>query len=179
MELTKSSNLGASIKLALDSSANLWPTWRALPTVPRAQSERVFGRLKTERLAIMEAVFAVLLREAGDRQWVLFENAAAADEYVKIRHHDGSLYGEVSSRECEEPMRPITQGAVVRLGKLGFTRGAPERNFSRDALPLDPAPLARLVGCLFRVAYGPGAPQGARIQGKGSAITATVASLRG
>ncbi|MHB8394211.1 MAG: TY-Chap domain-containing protein, partial [Candidatus Dormibacteria bacterium] len=141
------------------------------------QADRVFGLVQTERLTVLEAILAALLREVGERAWVLFENAAAADEYVQIMNHHGSLYGEVSSREWQEPLRPLTQETVVSLRDLGFTGGATERNFRRDGLPPDPARLALLVDSLFVAAYGPGSPQGVHIHSKGSEVTAALARL--
>jgi hypothetical protein len=71
----------------------------------------------------METVLATLLRVGESRDWVTFENAADGDEYVQLMLHDGSLYCEVSSREWQEPVRPLGEGAVSKLANPSFSLG--------------------------------------------------------
>jgi hypothetical protein len=176
-DLTRSRDLAASIKAALDANPNSWPTPRLQPERPEPPLSRVFGLTKKERMVVMEAVLGELLREGENHDWIVFENAAAKDEYVQIMLHDGHLYGEVSSREWEEPVRPLDEVAISMLAHLGFTGGGPRRNFSRDSLSAHPASTAQLVNRLFASAYGPTAPSGIRITSNRSALTAITDDL--
>lgn len=67
--------------------------------------------------------------------------------------HSGYVYGEVGSRQWEDPERPLSPGAVAALEKLGFSGGGPERNFAADNLAPSRRELAELTDALFFAAY--------------------------
>jgi hypothetical protein len=110
---------------------------------------------KTERIQLLTEAFQVLLDEGAERAFVVIENADAPDEFVQVQLHDGAVYGEVGSREWDEPARPLGDAAVIRLGRANFRGGGPEHNYCRDGLPTAARPLANLVDRLFAAAYGP------------------------
>lgn len=74
-------------------------------------------------------------------------------EYVQFQLHSDRLYGEVGSRQWNEPEQPLSAAAVEALAHLGFTGGGPEQNFSNDGLAASSAQLAELADRLFKAAY--------------------------
>jgi len=63
------------------------------------------------------------------------------------------VFGEVGSRQWNEPERPLPADAVDALARRGFTGGGPEKNYAKDGLPRSASELAILTDALLRAAY--------------------------
>lgn len=104
----------------------------------------------------LKETMGALVEKGQELTFVIIENVDHPDEFVQYQLHGGVVYGEVSSRQWDPPGVPLSSGAVIALGKLGFASGGAMKNFSCDGLALDPAKLARLAEKLFQAAYGRG-----------------------
>lgn len=106
-----------------------------------------------DRIAFFESVLDTFVSRTKEKGYITFEVNAGRGEYVQFQVHSGTVYGEVGSRQWEDPERPLPASAVAGLAALGFTGGGPERNYAKDGLPPVPSQLAALTDTLFRTAY--------------------------
>jgi hypothetical protein len=109
---------------------------------------------REDRVRLVTKAFEVLLSEATERAFVVIENVDDPDEFAQFQLHDGTVYGEVGSREWNKPHRPVGDDAVIELGRLNFRGGGPEHNYCCDGLPTMARTLANLVEKVFAAAYG-------------------------
>lgn len=107
-----------------------------------------------QRYHLIASVLGVLCDTARERAYVIFENADRPDEYVQVSHRgsDG-LHAEIGSREWVEPTHPLSDVAKATLELLGFTGGAPERNYVNPSIAPDHRAAARLLSSAFDAAY--------------------------
>jgi Putative bacterial sensory transduction regulator len=108
---------------------------------------------RNDRIAMYEAVLDIFLSGAKEKGHVTFETSSDRDQYVQFQLHSGRVYGEVGSRQWQEPERPLSAAAVASLERLGFSGGGPERNYAKDGLPASKNELAELTDSLFMAAY--------------------------
>ncbi len=153
-QLLTTSDLGALIEAALAAGVNEWPLPPSCRPAPPPRRPPHLPRDPAVRRRVLETILSSLLENPSERPWVCFRSRADSGQYVQLMRHDGVVYAEVGSRMWEEPQRPLRLSAVHRLRWLGFAGGRERCNFARDGLPRDPIWLARLLECLFRVAYG-------------------------
>jgi hypothetical protein len=106
------------------------------------------------RLALYEKELRRLLQSGREHDFVIFEVARQPDQYVQFMIHDGTIYGEVGSRQWGSDGIRLKEAAEAALACLGFGGGGREKNYSRDRLPKEPRRLACLTELLFGAAYG-------------------------
>src|ERR1022692_1617152 len=106
-----------------------------------------------DRIAFFKGLLDTFLSQSKEKGYVVFEVSGHPSEYVQFQLHSGRIYGEVGSRQWNEPEQPLSATAVEALTRLGFTGGGPEQNFSNDGLASSSAQLAELADRLFKAAY--------------------------
>ncbi|MDA8394054.1 MAG: hypothetical protein M0T72_02240 [Candidatus Dormibacteraeota bacterium] len=173
-QLRTTRSLGAVIEAALEAGVNEWP----LPTAPRPspppQRPPVLPSDPAVRSRVLETILSSLLENPSERPWVCFRSRADSGQYVQLMRHDAVVYAEVGSGMWEGPLCPLGVSAVRRLRWLGFVGGGERHNFARDKLPRDATWLARLLQCLFRVAYGVSDLTGAVVDASDDVIRAAL-----
>ena len=105
-------------------------------------------------MEVLTETMGALAEKGQEGTFVIIEDADQPDQFAQFKHHDGVVYGEVGSRQWVEPYQPLAEDAVIALGRLGFTGGGPQQNYSVDGLPVDALALARLPEELFHTGYG-------------------------
>jgi hypothetical protein len=113
-------------------------------------------RLTTEaqRLALNHAFGCLLGGVVGD--YLIVHDLETPQQYVQLEvqgNGDGTIYGEIGSRQWMPPFEPLSPQAVVALRAIGFTGGGRAKNHRAEGLFPDPHSLAQLTLRLFATAY--------------------------
>ncbi len=76
----------------------------------------------TDRIAFFESLLDTFLTRVKEKGHITFDVAGDSDEYVQYQVHSGRVFGEVGSRQWNEPERPLPADAVDALARHGFRR---------------------------------------------------------
>ena len=101
-----------------------------------------------ERLWVLETAIRSFLISPADEDFLVVQSMTLQCNYAQLRFNEGTLWGEVSSRQWDCVYcgnRPLDEEQEIFLNELGFVGGGSHRNFERRALPVHPRDLALLL----------------------------------